>query len=334
VKTKLNDGTALIKQITIKKSFNYFKIRFSYITSIILKRAVIWGVPYSISIEPTSICNLNCPECPTGNKTLNRQSGNMNLQTFRNIIDSLYKYLLFTNLYFQGEPFLNPSIFEFINYASGKKIYTGTSTNGHFLNMENAEKTIKSGLNRIIISLDGIDQETYASYRIGGDHNTVIEGIKNLVEAKKAMKSDHPYIILQFLVLKTNEHQIPEMKKLARQLEVDELQFKTAQFYNFSNGINLIPDNNKYSRYKKSNDGNWVLKKTIKNRCYKMWHSAVITWNGDVVPCCFDKNADHKFGNIMETNIKDIWNNNDYKQFKTMILKNRKSINICINCTE
>jgi len=292
------------------------------------------GFPYSIAVEPTSKCNLNCPECPTGNKTLSRQNEDMNMQTFQKIIDDLHKYLLFINLFFQGEPFLNPLIFDFISYASKKKIYTGTSTNGHFINQENSEKIIQSGLDKIIISMDGIDQETYSSYRRGGKLNLVIEGIKYLVEAKKVMKSLKPFIIVQFIVLKTNEHQIPVMKKLAKQLGINELQFKTAQIYNYETGNGLIPDNMKYSRYKKDKEGKWIVKKTLTNKCFKMWHSCVITCNGDLIPCCFDKNAEYKFGNIIETSVFNIWNNNEYKQYRTAILENRKKINICGNCSE
>ncbi|OIP02872.1 MAG: radical SAM protein [Bacteroidetes bacterium CG2_30_32_10] len=334
VKAKLYDGLAFFKHTTLKKIINFFKIRCSFYFSLIFKRAFVWGFPYSISIEPTSICNLHCVECPTGLNTLTRQSGNMDFHTFQRIVDELQQQLLFINLYFQGEPFLNPSLFDFINYASKKNIYTSTSTNGHYLSKLNSENIIKSHLDKIIISMDGTDQETYATYRKGGKLNLVIEGIKNLVEAKIASKSVKPYIIVQFLVLKTNEHQLLEMKKLAKEIGVDELQFKTAQLYDFAKGNCLIPNNDKYTRYKKEINGNWILKKAISNKCYKMWHSCVITWNGDLVPCCFDKNANFKFGNIIEKPINRIWKSNEYKNYRTTILKNRRSISICRNCSE
>jgi radical SAM protein with 4Fe4S-binding SPASM domain len=334
VKAKLSDGISFIKHITFKKSFNFCKIQCSYLLSLLKKRAVFWGVPYSISIEPTSFCNLNCPECPTGMNSLSRSSGIMDMNTFKRIIDNTNKHLLFINLYFQGEPFINPLFFDFISYASNKNIYTSTSTNGHFLNKDFSEKIIESGLDRIIISLDGIDQDTYTSYRKNGKLDLVIEGIKNLVEAKKIKKSFKPYIILQFLVLKTNELQIPEMKILARKLGVDELQLKSAQFYDLSKDNSLIPTNIKYSRYKQESNGNWVLKKSISNKCFKMWHSCVITWNGDVVPCCFDKNADYKFGNIVESPLNEILSNVKSIQYRNNLLKNRKSIPICKNCNE
>ncbi len=334
MKSKLTQGIAYLKLLTLNKSINFIKIHLSFFLSILLKRDLLWGKPYSISIEPTTICNLHCPECPTGMQTLKRKSGNMDLQTYIRIIDELRRHLLFVNLYFQGEPFLNPLFFDFVNYAYQNKIYSGTSTNGHFLNKESSEKIIKSGLNRIIISMDGTNQESYSSYRKGGKLNLVIEGIKNLVEAKKTMKSLNPYIIIQFLVLKTNEHQIPEIIKLTKEIGVDELQLKSAQFYDYSEGNCLMPDNTKYLRYKKLNNGKWVIKKSLVNNCFKMWHSCVVTWNGDVVPCCFDKDADFKFGNFKETSFIKIWNNNKYKEFRNTIFKNRKSVNICRNCSE
>ena len=83
-------------------------------------------------------------------------------------------YLIF---YFQGEPYLNPDFLDMVKYASGKKIYTATSTNAHYLNDANARRTIESGLDRLIISIDGTTQETYQQYRVGGHLNKVLEGL-------------------------------------------------------------------------------------------------------------------------------------------------------------
>lgn len=237
-------------------------------------------------------------------------------------------------IYFQGEPYMNKNFFDLVKISESKKIYTATSTNGHFLNDENARQTILSGLDRLIISLDGTNQETYSSYRKNGNFHTVIDGIKNVVEWKKKLKSIKPYIILQFLVLKTNENKIIEIRQLAKDLEVDELQLKTTQFYEFENGNPLMPENNKYSRYIKNQDGKYLLKKKIKNRCLRMWQSLVITWDGKIVPCCFDKDADYILGDLNKNAFPEIWKGNLYKEFRKNILHHRKDIPICYNCTE
>jgi radical SAM protein with 4Fe4S-binding SPASM domain len=334
VKTRFRDVQNFFRKTSLKKVFNFLKIRTCYGISILSKKPVIWGYPYSIAFEPTSYCNLHCKECPTGTQQLTRKSGNMDFDTFKAVIDQLYPFLFFTNFSFQGEPFMNPLLPDLIRYASQKKIYTGTSTNGHFLNSVNSDLIIRSGLDRIIISMDGTDQETYSAYRNGGDLQTVINGIKNLVEAKKTLNSDKPYIILQFLVLKTNEHQIPMIKQMAKELGADKLQLKSAQFYDLSNKNILLPEKSRFARYYKTSDNKLMLKKSLSNKCYKMWNSFVVTWDGEVVPCCFDKNADYRLGNISKETVKNIWKNKLYSEFRNKLLKSRKSIVICQNCSE
>jgi radical SAM protein with 4Fe4S-binding SPASM domain len=148
------------------------------------------------------------------------------------------------------------------------------------------------------------------------------------------MKSQTPYIVFQFLVVKPNEHQIEDVKKLGKELGVDEVKLKTAQVYDYKNGHGLIPDNQKYSRYKKTKDGNYIIKSELLNHCWKLWHSCVITWDGRIVPCCFDKDAQHQLGDLNTKSFAEIWNSGLYKSFRSRVLESRSAIDICTNCSE
>lgn len=291
-------------------------------------------MPFSISVEPTTSCNLRCPECPSGLRSFSRPTGMLTLETYQKIVDELEDYLIYLILYFQGEPYLNPQLFDFLEYASSRNIYTAISTNAHYLNEEKARKTIESGLSRLIISIDGTTQETYQNYRIGGKLDKVLKGTRTLIEQKKKMGSSTPHTIFQFLVVKPNEHQIEEVKALAKEYGVDDVVFKTAQVYEYEQGNPLIPLNEKYSRYKKQADGTYAIKNKLLNQCWKMWHSCVFTWDGKVVPCCFDKDATHQMGDISTKPFKEIWNADEYNNFRSSILKGRSQIDICTNCTE
>ena len=142
-------------------------------------------------------------------------------------------------------------------------------------------------------------------------------------------------IIFQFLVVKPNEHQVEEVKELARQTGVDDVWFKTAQVYDYQNDPNaLIPSTAKFSRYRKNADGTHSYKGKLSNHCWRLWHDPVITWDGMVAPCCFDKDAQHKMGNLKEKSFKEIWKNGEYTRFRTQLLKGRKNIDICANCSE
>ena len=327
---QFNDISRFISVISICKLTNSLKLRLSYYLSIIAKKPIIWGKPESISIEPTNICNLSCSECPTGTNSLTRQKGDIDLKLFKQIIDDGKKYLYSLILYFQGEPFISKDIYEQIKYAKSNKLYTITSTNGHYLSKENCKNIINSGLDRLLISLDGTSQETYEKYRIGGDFSKVIEGIKTLITTKQEMNSKAPFIILQFLVFKHNQHQIEEIKQLGKELGVDKVEIKTAQIINNS-AINTSIDS--FSRYKET-DNKLELKSKLPNRCKRMWNSVVVTIDGNISPCCFDKDSMHNYGNYSEISFKEIRKHKNYLAFSNKILSRRKSIDICTNCSE
>ena len=208
--------------------------------------------------------------------------------------------LIYLTFYFQGEPYLNPKFLDMVKIAYGHNIYTTTSTNAHFLDDKNAKKTVESGLNRLIISIDGASQETYESYRKEGDLTKVLEGTRNILKWRKKLHSKSPKVVWQFLVVKPNEHEIPTIKRLAKKYGVDKVAFKTAQVYDYKNGSDLIPTIDKYSRYKPNGNGTYSIKNQLENKCWKMWQSCVVTWDGQVIPCCFDKDASHSMGNVSE----------------------------------
>ncbi len=312
---------------------NLLLLYFSYYAARTTGKVRHRGKPFTVSIEPTTSCNLRCPECPSGLRQFTRPTGALSLELYRDIIDQLSPGLFYLILYFQGEPFLNPLFFKMVEYARRKRIYTATSTNAHFLNDNFARKTVESGLDRIIISLDGLDQESYEKYRTGGSVEKVFEGTRNLVRWKKELKSRTPYIILQFIVFSTNEHQVGELKKVARELGVDKLELKTAQVYNYEDGNDLIPSNPDYARYKKEN-GKFKIDNPLNNHCLRMWRGCVITWDGLVVPCCFDKDGSHRMGDLKINSFDEIWRGKAYDDFRRKLFTARSEIDICKNCTE
>jgi radical SAM protein with 4Fe4S-binding SPASM domain len=321
------------KNLQPLRVINSIKVISSYYLSKLIKKPIQWGYPIAFSVEPTTSCNLRCPQCPSGLRSFTRETGSLELETYKTIIDQLYRTSGYITLYFQGEPYLNKNFNAIVNYAFQKKMYTATSSNAHYFTKENAENVIKSGLDRLIISIDGIDQETYSKYRIGGSIDKVIKGTQALVEAKKNLKSKTPHIIWQFIVFRHNEHQLEDIKKMAAQVDVDELSIKTAQIYEFETGNDLIPTNENYSRYKKDENG-YRFKNKLLNHCWKLWSSCVFTWNGQVVPCCFDKDAHYQLGSINSKSFKEIWQGDAYQRFRSQLIKGRKHIDICKNCSE
>lgn len=291
------------------------------------------GMPMSVSIEPTTSCNLRCPECPSGLRSFTRPTGMLRRELFTSVIDQLARTLNYLTFYFQGEPYLHPDFLDMVRYASGKGIYTATSTNGHYLRDDTARATVESGLDRLIISVDGTTQETYESYRIGGNLEKVLEGAAHIVHHKKKLRARTPHVVFQFLVVKPNEHQIDDMHALARKIGVDELVLKTAQIYDFEHGSPLIPDQDRYSRYRRTADGTYKIKSRLLNECWRMWQGCVVTWDGKVLPCCFDKDGAYAMGDLRSTSFRDIWFGEKYNDFRAALFRSRSEIEMCRNCT-
>lgn len=326
------DFFRLFRLVNRKKLLNFLQLKFSYFFFIVTGNNVHKGKPAFLSVEPTTLCNLHCPECFTTQPSFTRPKGNLSRDLFQKILNDASAYGFYLNLYFQGEPFMNPELVDFIVMAKHDRFYTVISTNGNFLDDVMAEKLVNSQLDRFIISLDGTDAATYNEYRKNGNFENVLSGIQSMVAVKKRMGKRHPFIELQFLLTKKNQHQQKEIKKLGRQLGVDKVTIKSFQLVTSNNAGEWLPE--KSSRYTTDKNGTVTINSNLPNRCFRMWCSCVITWDGNVIPCCFDKNASFNMGTILNQSLDEIWKKEKYQIFRNKVFSERKNIDICCNCSE
>ncbi len=324
----------LINTLSAKRLWNAGLAVSSYVLSALLKRNLVWGRPFILTVEPTNICNLKCPLCVTGNGKMSRKAGLLDFETLKKIIDQTGDYLFYLLLYQQGEPFINKDFLKFVEYAKKKHIFVTTSTNAHYFDQENAERTVASGLDTIIVSIDGADQQSYATYRVDGNLEKVKEGVQNLVRARVKQKSKTPLIYIQFIVMRHNEHQIAAMKKLTKDLGADKMLIKTVQVETLKEAKEWLPGATDLRRYQL--EGDLLNPKRIgKGPCPRPWTGSLVNWNGSVVPCCFDKNGHHEFGSVqLENKFDNIWYSEDYGNFRTKMLTDRGSLDICSNCSQ
>ncbi|MFQ5629259.1 MAG: radical SAM/SPASM domain-containing protein [bacterium] len=299
-----------------------------------LKRPITWGLPPVITVEPTNICNLDCPLCVTGSGKMARVGGRMSIETFQKLIDEIGDRIWYVIFYHQGEPYMNKAFLPSVQYAKKHKLYTETSTNAHFLNRKNAERTVESGLDTIIVSVDGATQESYEKYRVKGKLARVLEGICTLVAAKNRLRSKTPYILLQFLAMRHNEHQIPEIKAMSKDLGVDRLLLKNIQVETYREALEWMPKAENFQRYR-IGEQNISVRQGGKGVCPRPWLSSLVNWDGTVVPCCFDKNGHHTMGDIKNSeHFVQVWSKSDYKEFRDKMLNQRYEIDICRNCNQ
>jgi len=289
-----------------------------------------WGWPTHLQIEPDARCNLHCLTCPvtTG---LGRPQGRMTFSLFKKLIDEVADYVFLILMWDWGEPFLNPDIYKMIAYAKTKGIQLISSSNGQLLaHRTHVDNLIRSELDWLIIALDGVTQETYERYRQGGELRNVLKGIQKLIERKRVLNAKTPRINLRFVVMKQNEHEIPELRKLAENLCVDALTLKTMNPYD--SGITLLPENPHYRRFQYTSGGAVRVRRSH-NPCLHLWHAPAIHWNGAVCMCTYDSKEEHVFGNLQEAPFKRIWTNNAYraarKQFRSAWQQNP----LCNQCS-
>lgn len=311
----------LLKNITYSRIANYIAAKVSYWCSNLTNDVYLNAKPISASIEPANYCNLSCPHCPTGRKLIEKKDKRLTISDFQGYIDALLPELMYLNLYFQGEPFLNKDLPEMIKYASDRGVFTCVSTNGNALTEDVVKRLSESGIGRLIICLDGVTQDSYQQYRVGGDFDRVINGISLAVKYNLPLE-------VQCLLLSTTEKEIDEIKELCKDLGVKRLVFKKAQFYDEY----LVPENPKNLRYKRDASGALVPKGKLKNKCWRLFSTIVIDVDGNVPACCFDKSAKYSFGNLNNSSLRDVWLGEKARKFRQTILRKRTSVDICNNC--
>lgn len=321
----------LLRCVTPRRLFNMAAVLVSYTISDLTKRSVVWGMPYTVTLEPTNRCNLRCPECPSGNGEMVRPLGMMDYDAFTTLIDELAPETFYVQLFFQGEPFINPRLADMIRYARSKRMYVSVSTNAHYLRPDTVRALFVSGLDRLIVSIDGMSEATYQEYRVGGSLAKVL-GALDLLDAERAASPSSMEVVLQFLITRANEHEIPALRALAAKHRAA-VALKTIQVYSLESAEQFLPREEKYRRYT-IEAGELRMKGALRNRCVRLWERSVITWDGVVVPCCFDKNAAYPLGTVNGRRFRDIWRSEEYHAFRRRILAGRRDVPMCTNCTE
>jgi radical SAM protein with 4Fe4S-binding SPASM domain len=323
----------LLKYFTIPRALNIIKVVSSFAVSRVVRKPVVWGMPISYSIEPTNHCNLKCPECPSGLGVLTRPLGLLSVDDFKNIVNQIKDTGFYVQLYFQGEPYINKNLPEMIRFAQSKNIYVSISTNGHYINQKTVENIVENAPDKLIFSVDGLDEESYQNYRVGGSFKKADDGLRMLIKKRNQLNKKKPFVEFQFIVMKQNEHMLDEVIKYGKDTGVDKVVFKTMQVSSYENALHFLPSNQKYRRYVVS-DGEVKIKNKLKDHCFALWRTSVITWDGKVVPCCFDKDANFGLGELKDNSMKDIWLSKPYQDFRQGVLNNRKGLSMCTNCTE
>ena len=294
------------------------------------------GIPPILQIEPSNICNLRCLTCATGAGLVTRPAALMPFDMYQRVIDQVKDYVYLLVFWSWGEPFINKDAFRMIRYAKEKGLLVHTSTNGHYFNTkEEAKKIIDSGLDSLIVAVDGLDQPTYEKYRKGGNLQTVINSIENLVAERAFLGVRHPLVTLRFIVMKHNEHQVDRVKEFAKDLGVDRLTFRCAIVRRSTLDLqdSLTPHSSEFQQSSCNGFPSGVNPAgRLNNYCHRPYANLTVFSNGDVVTCENDFNAAFPLGNIADQSIRNILSSGKSRTFLKTFRKNLDRFMFCREC--
>jgi len=281
--------------------------------------------PTKVSIETGNICNLRCPLCPTGDENADDAvKGFLSLPDFKIIFDKIKPFVKTVDLFNWGEPFLNREISGMIKYARESKpdLRMFIDSNFNIVSDEQLDSVVRNGLDVLKISCDGVSQEIYEKYRVGGNIRDVLDNIKRLLAKKEELGSDRPHVIWKYLVFKHNRHEVEKAREFADELgigfEASGMRVDCGReiFEKIEESVDRdrewIPDDPEYNNYD-------VLEKT-RDFCVKPWRTLTVNWNGDVVPCgaIYDCGT-YSFGNLLRESFDEIWNGKRFLEARKII---------------
>lgn len=306
-----------------------------------IRRAKLKCHPPFLVIDPGTICNLKCPLCPTGLGLPGRKIRFLKFKEFKKIFDQLYEYAFVVVLYDWGEPFLNPEIFKIISYAQEKNVGTIIGSNFTTVQKKDIDNILSSGLEHLVLSIDGASPKIYSKYRRGGDFRKVIANVKELVEKKKALGKKTPLIRWQFLVTSFNEHEVDKAKAMGRKLGVDAVTFYNRlkppidyiRAYGDETLIEMIKEwlPRKHLEYRID----FSKPYPFKSPCKELWRSIAINSDGGVSRCLGLYEDEYDIGNLLKEPFAKIWNNKFFQASRRVFKKgaSRKIETVCDRCT-
>lgn len=266
---------------------------------------------YIFQIETSHLCDLRCPECAIGGGVADRRKAFMTYEEYKIVASKIQNYASYIFLHIWGEPLLNPDIFKIIRLTSSFS-RCHISTNGMCMTDTMAEDLILSGVSDVLVSIDGMTDEIYSKYRVGGDVNKAISALK-MLHSYNLKHGQRVRIVPQFIVFKHNQHEMEMFRNLCRELGL----LPTFKAPYIRNVLEFqVADDPQYTRPRYSDISQLKVAMT---GCKSFMNGCFILVDGSVVACCSDYNGETLFGNIFKQELAEIRNSDEFKKFENKI---------------
>lgn len=296
-------------------------------------KSAVLKTPRVAIIETGIFCNLRCATCPTPHHKITREKRNMTFDEFKEIIEKISPYCHVVLLYNSNEPLLHPDLDKMIAYADKKNLYTMISTNATLLNQEMTDKILKSGLDEILVCLDGMSAGTYEPFRCGADFETVKKNIENFCKEKKKRKQARPFVELQYILTKLNQHEVPLIEKFVKDNGINRLHIKSLCISGVAYSreemkelsAKFLPEKEgsreSKIRYEKELDGSISIIRPANWICPLIGSQLMILADGSISMCCHDIQGQYLYGNLLHDNFLTVWNSEKEKSLRIKALK-------------
>jgi len=313
-----------------------------------LGRTKLISLPKYAQIEPTNRCNEKCVFCPRNEANYDVALGDMSFEQFKNILKQI-PTLIDIQINGLGEPLLNKDIFAMIRYAASKGISVAMNSNVTLVDEKMAKELVSSGLGLLKVSMDTTDKEIYQSLRKGNLENA-INGIKNLVKAKKELGLDKPSIWFNSIILNQNIDELLKILELGEELGVDQVRFKPIDTFDLYQKDSLVVENSKLLatlEATKEKSKNLKVKNNLdklidefknyyrppqKLPCFSPWYEVYIQYYGGIRLCCEFYSKKYDVGNVFEVGFKKVWNSKKYQHIRNEFNTGNTYFPVCQTC--
>jgi MoaA/NifB/PqqE/SkfB family radical SAM enzyme len=282
--------------------------------------------PLKLHLEPTSVCNLRCPMCPQAIDAVKGDTGYIDLDVYKKIVDEAAGHVLEINLFFRGEPLLHRHMPELLRYGRSKGVRLHVNTNATILREKQARMLIEDGASKVTISFDGPDKAAYEMMRKGAKYETTLENVRQflgMVKEYRAARQKTPYTVMQVILPYDPQSPGPSvprhMKDLFAGLPVDEWDpiwpHGWAGVMQENGVVQAQPYGENY------------------HPCNWLWKSLAIYWDGRVASCCADFSGDQVIGDVKTQTLREIWNGPGMVALRLLQVQGRyKDATLCSGC--
>lgn len=244
----------------------------------------------------------------------------MSDEVFKKIIDEILPHRpKKIKPYLTNEPLLDKRLPDFIKYINDNRhpsTITEVYSNGSLLSEEMGEKLIDSGLDRLIVSFQGIDPELYEKTMVGLKYEKVLNNLLNFIKIKKRRAAKKPYFEIRMVNTGFSNSSIKEHRK----------------FWS-DKGVRLVVkplENRVNDEIEKA--GYQVHKWKLRSFCRRLFSYAWIMSNGDMVLCCCDVEGNQVLGNIKDKTIAEVWTGDRYAEVRQKFISGKVDDIICGKC--